>query len=235
MDANTTASNKDLYRRFVQIGFLILVQAAVLFLSAGKLAWDAAWVYMGLYLAFIAANAIILLPRQESRGLIAERSRVKADAKDWDRRLGILLSLTGLAVLVVSGLDERFGWTPKMLGYVAWIGALLNVGGNAIFGWAMASNPFFSSVVRIQKDRGHTVATGGPYRIVRHPAYLAQLISSIGIPLLLGSSWALLATVALAVVIVARTTMEDRTLQNELEGYQAYAQRVRYRLLPGLW
>src|SRR5512138_3339270 len=109
MNADTAAStNKDIYRRFIQIGGLILVQAIILFLSAGKLNWGAAWVYMGLYLAFIAANAIVLLPRQESRDLIAERSRVKAGAKDWDRRMGILLSISGLSVLVVAGLDERF-------------------------------------------------------------------------------------------------------------------------------
>lgn len=167
--------------------------------------------------------------------MIVERSQVKADAKDWDRRLGILLSVSGLAILIVAGLDERFGWTPTLLEYTVWIGALLNVMGNAIFGWAMASNPFFSSVVRIQKDRGHTIATGGPYRVVRHPAYMGQLIGSIGIPLLLGSYWALIATAALAVVIVARTAMEDRTLQNELEGYQTYAQRVKYRIIPGIW
>ena len=99
----------------------------------------------------------------------------------------------------------------------------------------MASNRFFSSVVRIQKDRGHTVVTGGPYQFVRHPGYVGGILSALGTALLLGSWWAFVPTGLLVCVIVVRTALEDRTLQAELEGYRDYAGRVRYRLLPGIW
>jgi protein-S-isoprenylcysteine O-methyltransferase Ste14 len=99
----------------------------------------------------------------------------------------------------------------------------------------MASNRFFSSVVRIQTDRGHTVATGGPYRFVRHPGYVGMMVSALGTTILLGSLWAFIPATLLIGLIIFRTALEDRTLQNELEGYKEYAARVRYRLLPGVW
>ena len=105
----------------------------------------------------------------------------------------------------------------------------------ALVTWSMASNRFFSSYVRIQKDRGHVVASGGPYRYVRHPGYVGMLGFGLATPLILGSVWALIPAGLTLVVVVVRTALEDRTLQRELEGYQAYAQRVRYRLVPGLW
>jgi protein-S-isoprenylcysteine O-methyltransferase Ste14 len=99
----------------------------------------------------------------------------------------------------------------------------------------MASNRFFSSVVRIQADRGHTVATGGPYRFVRHPGYAGFIAGSFGAALLLGSRWALLPALLSAVLLVVRTVLEDRTLRAELPGYAEYAARVRHRLLPHVW
>jgi protein-S-isoprenylcysteine O-methyltransferase Ste14 len=99
----------------------------------------------------------------------------------------------------------------------------------------MVSNRFFAPVVRIQRDRGHTVATAGPYRIVRHPGYVGMVVCGIAVPLMLGSLWALILAVVGVGVAVLRTALEDRTLQNELEGYREYASRVRYRLIPGVW
>jgi protein-S-isoprenylcysteine O-methyltransferase Ste14 len=99
----------------------------------------------------------------------------------------------------------------------------------------MVSNPFFSTVVRIQTDRGHTVATGGPYRFVRHPGYAGALALTLATPFLLGSWPALIPSVALVAILVVRTILEDRTLRRELPGYTEYAGRVRYRLLPGIW
>ncbi|MBC7224324.1 MAG: isoprenylcysteine carboxylmethyltransferase family protein, partial [Anaerolineae bacterium] len=101
--------------------------------------------------------------------------------------------------------------------------------------WAMASNPFFSAFVRIQRERGHRVVADGPYRYVRHPGYLGAIVFQMAIPLALGSLWALLPSGVAAALYVARTVLEDRTLQEELAGYREYAQKVRHRLLPGLW
>jgi protein-S-isoprenylcysteine O-methyltransferase Ste14 len=107
--------------------------------------------------------------------------------------------------------------------------------GSALSVWAMASNRFFSGTVRIQRDRGHTVVDGGPYGLVRHPGYLAWCISAPAIPLMLGSLWALIPALLGLCALVLRTSLEDKTLREELPGYEGYAQRVRYRLLPGVW
>jgi protein-S-isoprenylcysteine O-methyltransferase Ste14 len=107
--------------------------------------------------------------------------------------------------------------------------------GAALIVWAMRSNRFFSSVVRIQKDRGHTVVEGGPYRFIRHPGYAGMSAFILATPLILGSYWAFAPAAATAAVTVLRTAMEDWTLHNELDGYGDYARRVRYRLLPAIW
>jgi protein-S-isoprenylcysteine O-methyltransferase Ste14 len=107
--------------------------------------------------------------------------------------------------------------------------------GYALFLWAMASNAFFAEGVRIQRERGHTVTAGGPYRYVRHPGYVGAILSQAATPFLLGSAWALIPTAASAALYVARTYLEDKTLREELPGYKEYAQQIRYRLLPGVW
>ncbi len=140
-----------------------------------------------------------------------------------------------LVIVLVAGLDHRFGWTPPIPGALSAFGLALVVLGYGLGTWAMAVNRFFSAVVRIQKDRGQTVVTDGPYQLVRHPAYAGGLLASVGVPLLLGSGWSLLPSVLVAAALVARTRVEDRTLIKELEGYQGYAEQVRYRLFPLIW
>ena len=99
----------------------------------------------------------------------------------------------------------------------------------------MITNTFFSGTVRIQHDRGHAVISDGPYGWVRHPGYAGWSLSLITTPLMLGSFWALIPGALAALLLIVRTVFEDQTLQGELEGYSDYAQRVRYRLLPGVW
>ncbi|HEY6073427.1 MAG TPA: isoprenylcysteine carboxylmethyltransferase family protein, partial [Anaerolineales bacterium] len=116
------------------------------------------------------------------------------------------------------------------------IGMLAAVLGNDILlVWAMVSNAFFVATVRIQTDRQQTVSSGGPYRYVRHPGYLGALLLHLGVPFMLNSLWALIPAILIALVLIVRTAMEDQTLHAELPGYKEYAQRVRYRLLPGVW
>ncbi len=220
-------------RRFAQIGVLIIVQAAILFLAAGRIDWAQAWAYMILYVAVIALNASIMLPRNSD--LIAERGQIKEDAKGWDKRMGVLTGITGLAVLVVCGLDERFNWSPPFDLTVQVVGFVVMALGFLFFSWAMASNRFFSAIVRIQKDRGHTVIASGPYRLVRHPGYIGIIAYTLATPFLLGSLWGLIPAVLMSVLVVARTRLEDRTLAQELPGYTDYKQRVPYRLVPGVW
>lgn len=107
--------------------------------------------------------------------------------------------------------------------------------GTAGIMWAMATNRFFSAVIRIQRDRGHQVITGGPYRFVRHPGYATWIVRSAALPFLFGSLWLLVPAGLFIVLFFVRTAMEDRVLQNELEGYRQYAESVKTKLIPGIW
>jgi protein-S-isoprenylcysteine O-methyltransferase Ste14 len=217
-------------RRRIQIVMGTVLQAVVLFAAAGRLDWTLAWVYLAGYVGVVVVTSLTVRDPE----LIAERGKIRADAKAWDKALTVLFSVSGLGMLLVAGLDERFGWSPPSPAGVA-AGLLTFVASDALVVWAMASNRFFSALVRIQADRGHAVATGGPYRLVRHPAYLGFIVSGFGAGLLLGSRWALVPAAVTALLLVVRTALEDRTLRSELPGYRDYAARVRYRLLPGAW
>jgi protein-S-isoprenylcysteine O-methyltransferase Ste14 len=183
--------------------------------------------------AWVIGTAIVVIPHYPE--LLAERVGPRKGAKTWDT---IILSLYGLVMLimwVVAGFDVRYAWSSE-IGLVAQSAAMLIViGGYALVVWATGTNAFFSQVVRIQTERGHTVVTNGPYRFVRHPAYTGAVLLVLASPIMLGSWWALIPGVICAVLMIVRTALEDRTLQVELSGYTVYAQRTRHRLLPGVW
>jgi protein-S-isoprenylcysteine O-methyltransferase Ste14 len=222
-----------LRKRLVQILSLVLIQAIILFISVWKWDWWNAWAYLGLYLAFLVFNIIVILPGHKD--LAEERSRVGEGTKGWDKIIGSIGAFGGLLILMLAGLDERFGWSGSVLLEVQ-IAAFVLMGLTyPIFTWAMVSNKFFATTVRIQKERGHTVQTGGPYRFVRHPGYFSLLCSYVTIPIALGSTWACIPAALLVINLFMRTALEDHTLQNELEGYKEYAARVRWRLIPGIW
>ena len=220
-------------RRIVQLLVLTLVQAAVLFAFAGTVAWAAGWLYVGLYVGMLVLASVVFLPRHAE--VVAERSRGTAGGKAWDVRLTRVQAVPTLAILAVAGFDERFAWTAPLPWPIRALGVVLFVGGYAVVLWAMSVNTYFSEVVRIQTERGHRVITDGPYRIVRHPGYVGMLGSALGSTALLDSPWSLVPWALYAGLVVLRTVLEDRTLRAELPGYQEYAARTRYRLLPGLW
>jgi protein-S-isoprenylcysteine O-methyltransferase Ste14 len=169
---------------------------------------------------------------------MAERQNMKSaqKAKAWDKVLAPLMAVSiGFPMVTVAGLDHRFGWSPGFPLWLIVIGFVMIALGYAFATWAMAENRFFSSVVRIQVDRGHSVCDSGPYRFVRHPGYAGNIPPLVGIVLALGSVWALVPAAVAAIITVVRTALEDRTLQAELPGYRDYAQRVRYRLIPGIY
>lgn len=206
------------------------------FLASGDWSWDLGWLYTGsmlLYTFVSRAIAIRLHP-----GFARERATASAlgDTKGWDKWIVPLIALwLPLLAVLVAGLDKRLGWSASLPGWVHWLGLALLVIGYAVGTWAMAVNAFFSSHVRIQKDRGQTVISTGPYAIVRHPAYITGAIAMLGIPLLLDSLLSFPPIMLLCIGIVVRTALEDKTLQAELPGYREYAGKVRYRLLPGIW
>jgi protein-S-isoprenylcysteine O-methyltransferase Ste14 len=208
----------------------------ILFLPAGRLNWVWGWTLLIVVGAFLAAHPLILIPINPQ--LLAEREKGITDkgVKSWDRWItGLAAGAFPIASWVIAGLDVRWGWTgPISLVYHVG-GLMIMVLGYALFLWAMASNAFFAEGVRIQKERGHAVATSGPYRYVRHPGYVGAILSQAATPFLLGSGWALIPTAASAALYVIRTYLEDKTLREELPGYEAYTQQTRYRLLPGVW
>jgi protein-S-isoprenylcysteine O-methyltransferase Ste14 len=183
--------------------------------------------------AWIAATAIVIL--RVNPDLLAERLGPRKGAKRWDTAILSVLGIVQLARYIIAGLDQRFDWTGGFP-LAAQIAALvLCVLGYALFVWAIASNAYFSQVVRIQFQRGHIVATGGPYRYVRHPAYAGAILYELAVPVLLSSWWSFIASALGAILLILRTALEDRTLKAELTGYADYARQVRHRLLPGAW
>jgi protein-S-isoprenylcysteine O-methyltransferase Ste14 len=220
-------------RRIFQILSLFLLQAVILFLSAWKWNWWNAWVYLLEYLLFLVFNVIVLLPHHKD--LVEERSRIGEGAKGWDKVIGTIGAAGGLLILVFAGLDERFGWTGTLPLWLQVAAFLLLGASYPLFTWAMVSNKYFSTIVRIQKERGHVVQTGGPYHFVRHPGYASMLGSYLTLPLALGSLWACVPMLLLVVNLFIRTALEDRTLQAELPGYKEYAVQVRNKLIPGVW
>jgi protein-S-isoprenylcysteine O-methyltransferase Ste14 len=220
----------------VQAVFGLAGYAMIISLTAGALDWVWGWVLVAVLGAVLATHPLLLIPINPD--LLVERGKGIFDegVKSWDRAVSMFAAgLFPMAGWIVAGLDYRLGWTRPLS--LAWhLGGLLGmVLGFVLFMWAMVANAFFAEGVRIQRERGHTVATRGPYRFVRHPGYLGAIIAELATPVLLGSVWALIPAVGSAAMYVLRTFLEDRTLQAELEGYSEYAGRTRFRLLPGVW
>ena len=226
--------NKKLIALYILDEILgILGMAVALFWSAGRMDWWPAWAAIAVWLSWYAVMDIVVF--RFNPDVMAERLSPPKGAKAWDRAILSILRLTQLARYILAGLDQRYGWTGDFP-LAAQIAALcVCVLSYALFEWAMASNAFFSQIVRIQSDRGHTVATNGPYRYVRHPGYVGLVLFELAISTLLASWWAIFAGGLCASLIILRTALEDRTLQAELAGYADYARQVRYRLLPGVW
>ncbi len=224
-------------KRVAAFAFFFILTPLILFPAAGRIDWVWAWVYLGICLVSIMINLLVMLPGHldAAAETMAERGELKMTQK-WDQIISALYALLlFLALPLVAGLDMRFAWTGDLS--LAWhvAGAVAVAAGYELTAWAMFANAYFSTAVRIQSERGHTVCSSGPYRFVRHPGYVGFIIQCIGLPILLGSAWALVPGITAAALMALRTSFEDRMLQAELPGYPDYAQKVRYRLVPGLW
>jgi protein-S-isoprenylcysteine O-methyltransferase Ste14 len=226
-------NRKKIFISFFNDFLSILGVGIFLFWSAGRIDWWPAWAVIVVWLAWFAAMDIVML--RFTPELMTERLSPPKGAKTWDRAILSILRLMELVRYILAGLDQRYGWTvgfplaAQIATLVIWVLSC------ALFVWAMAANPFFSQVVRIQTDRGQEVASSGPYRVVRHPGYVAMILIELSISAVLASWWALFAGGLCAILIIFRTALEDRTLQAEMSGYIEYAHQVRFRLIPGIW
>ncbi|MCK5593262.1 isoprenylcysteine carboxylmethyltransferase family protein, partial [Candidatus Bathyarchaeota archaeon] len=151
----------------------------------------------------------------------------------------ILMRVSNLMVLIavpaVAGWDIGRFQSPGLDVPFAAVGFVLFIVSTILLNWAMIVNPHFEPTVRIQKDRDHKVITSGPYKRVRHPGYLAGILFTLSIPLIIGSVFTLIPSGIYSLLMIIRTSLEDKTLHKELEGYSEYAKRVRYRLFPEIW
>lgn len=222
--------NKNILRRFIQILVSLVLQWLCIFISAGTIEWPWAWILLALSILIIIINGF-LLPHD----LIEERGKKKKDAKRWDKVLTTIGIIPMLGISVISGLDYRFAWSGQLHVFVHVAGLILYFASSMFVTWSMVSNKFFSTMVRIQMDRDHQVASQGPYRFIRHPGYLGFILMMTAMPLALGSLYGLTMSALSAILFIIRTVMEDSTLSIELKGYSDYAKKVRYRLIPFVW
>lgn len=211
----------------------LVVMSGLVFLSSGHLDYWEGWVYFGANLAIFAVTAWLL---RNDAGLVAERLNPGKGTKWWDKVYFLLSTPLCFAAVILAGIDAgRRHWThgPPASLYV--LAVVAYIGGQGLFLWAKKVNSFFSSVARIQIERGQTVCREGPYQFCRHPGYLGGVLFGLATPLVLGSYWALVPQALATVLLIARTGLEDRMLKKELLWYTEYTKAVRFRLVPGIW
>ncbi len=210
---------------------IIALMFVILFVSTGRWDYWQGWIYF-LLLIYVDLFAWLIVPPD----LLQERYRPGLGAKKWDKVIYyISVPLTYITPLIAALDGERYHWTGD---FPIWVNASALVViflGYSLTIYSLWKNRFFSTIVRIQKDRGHYVIDKGPYAFVRHPGYIGLIISIFAIGFALNSLWALVPAGFFAIVFIIRTYLEDVTLQKELPGYTEYTTRVRYRLIPGVW
>ncbi|WP_207210020.1 isoprenylcysteine carboxylmethyltransferase family protein [Tropicimonas sp. IMCC6043] len=234
--AQKSPARKAAASQWIRLVLVYLLIPFLLLVCGGDPSWSQAWLYAGLILGFGLGGRILAEVRHP--GLTANRQSHEnlKDAKAWDKILAPLMAVSiSYPLVIVAGLDHRYGWSPDFPPWLSVIGLILIALGYAFASWAVAENRFFYSVVVVRSDRGHVVCDSGPYQFVRHPGYSGNMIAPFGLVLGLGSLWTLLPVAAAFGITVLRTALEDQTLQDELPGYRDYARRVRYRLIPGVY
>jgi protein-S-isoprenylcysteine O-methyltransferase Ste14 len=206
---------------------------AILFVSAGRLNYWQGLIYVSIGFIMLVLSYTVLRIDAE---LLKERSKPGEGTKKWDKNILGLSFLVTISMYIIAGLDSgRYHWSPGLHWSLYMLGIICTVVGQLLFLIAQKQNKFFSSTVRVQTDRGHTVCDTGLYKIIRHPAYSGSIIQSIGFPLLFGSFWSVIPISFSVLLLVIRTNLEDRTLINELEGYREYIHKTRYKIIPYVW
>lgn len=222
-------------RVILQVIFFVVLLPFIPLLIARDWGWWEGWAFGVLGLGSFVVSRY--LAAQKSPGILAERSKFMqhGNAQNWDRKILSLAGVLGILIAVIAGLDKLRAWTAPFNLWWRIAGLVLIILGYVFSSYALIENRFFSGMVRLQSERGHFVIYTGPYRWVRHPGYAGGLLAYLATPLLLNSIWLLIPILLIVALYVLRTSLEDRFLQENLEGYREYAKKVKYRLFPGIW
>lgn len=217
--------------------FRMVFFAVALLWPAGTWYWWEAWVVIALWMSWTFIMTLYLL--RNDPALLKERLKfvpIHQEQKSWDKIIMLIFFVTAISLYLVPGFDVvRFGWSEPLPLWLRIIAMVIQIPCFILFAWVLRENTYTSQVVKIDKARGHQVITTGPYAIVRHPMYTVAIVLLFALPVALGSRYALILALILTVLLVIRTYLEDRTLHDELDGYVEYANKTRYRLLPGIW
>jgi protein-S-isoprenylcysteine O-methyltransferase Ste14 len=229
-----TTTEFSQYLKIVLKGFFaLLIIIAFIFILAGRLTYWQGWVFSVVTVLLVLVQLTVFAPKTE---LAQERFKPGPGTKWWDKLFWALYAPLFFAIVILACLDAgRFRWSPEVPMAVYIISYLAYMYSIYLYSWSMWVNQWFSSTVRIQTDRDQQVVQEGPYQYVRHPGYAAGILMALSTAVALGSLWALIPAGLVVLLLIIRTVLEDRTLQNELPGYAEYARKVRYRLVPGLW
>ena len=215
-------------------GNLFLI--VILFTIVGRWDWWNGWALSAVYILWSLGSILFILPVNPQ--MLAERqiSGVKSGAKKWDMVMVTIMGIMLFATYITACLDVRLGWSPVLpIGLEIAALVICILGYAVLLLWSMIVNSYFTAVIRIQRERNHTTITSGPYRFVRHPGYLGTILCYLFTPVLLGSLWAIIPALGAILVLILRTKREDKTLREELPGYEEYTKKTRFRLIPSIW
>ena len=209
-----------------------VIMAFILVLTSGTWTWINIWIYAAL--ASLTSVLVYIFVVRVNPSLYNERGNLRENTKKWDLIWVRVYALISYSSIIIAGLDKKNSWSSLGNGWIIPGGILIIISG-VLATWAMAENNYFSSVVRIQDDRGQTVITSGPYQYIRHPGYLGAILYYLGTPMVLDSWISFFPVLIIIIGFILRIQFEERTLKEELDGYERYTQKVEYRLIPGIW
>jgi protein-S-isoprenylcysteine O-methyltransferase Ste14 len=217
------------YVRFIM---MYIFMALALFLPAGTIFWLQGWIYIAIMITF--STSLLTYLSKKDPELLKSRAKTKT-TESWDKKIGFIGTPFFIFMYILPGFDAvRFQWSklPFYVNIIGFIGMIIAV---VTFSLVLRENAYLSRVVEIQEERGHKVITTGPYKIVRHPMYVAVIVLYISHCIALGSLFALIPCACIIITIIFRTIREDKMLHEQLDGYKEYAQKTRYKLIPGIW
>lgn len=211
----------------------IIVTGIIYFIASGRINKIRVWMYIGFYIIGSLIGNIILIKKTPE--LLNQRGKIQEGTKIIDKIIIFTYFIFAIVITpLVAGLDSRYKISSLPFHFI-YIGIIFYLLSLFFSVWSMLHNPFFEGTVRIQKDKNHRVISTGPYKIVRHPGYFGMILGSLPIPFSFGSICSFIPVSIMILLVFIRTIYEDKTLQNELEGYKEYCLKVKFRLIPFLW